>query len=98
MLKLAANCNRRAEYAHHMVKKSQSGALRYVVENGLSVCRSDHAYIHDGHCLDEAQTYRDLGVNYDALMVRALARVCRAPADLKLVILGLRQQLAVMEG
>ena len=97
-VQLASKCRRVAEHPHHMVKKSKSGATRFLPENGLGICAPCHAYIHDGHCLDEAQVYRDCGVDYDALMLRARTRVSRAPADLKLVVLDLKARLREMRG
>ena len=73
--------------AHHMVKRGFYGT-RWELSNGVLVCRNCHNWLHK-KCLDEPQWYRDHGVDYDALKLRA-ETVRRKDIDVKLVILDLK--------
>jgi len=45
-LKASANCNFYTQVAHHHIKKSQSSALRYDIENLIPLCNACHMMLH----------------------------------------------------
>ena len=77
--------------AHHIVSCGRWGT-RFELLNGLVACRNCHLFFlhRSSRCLDPAQWYRDHGIDFDALRLRA-ETVRRKDVDLALVILDLKR-------
>lgn len=74
--------------AHHIIRRRYRGA-RWAPANGLAACRGCHHWLHH-ICLDEPQWYRDHGIDYDGLRLRAEAG--GKGLDMALVTLSLRRE------
>lgn len=72
--------------AHHIVRRRYR-ATRWAPDNGIGACRGCHCWLHFV-CLDEPQWYRDHGIDYDALRLRAEAGA--KGIDMAAVIVGLK--------
>lgn len=72
--------------AHHIARRRYR-ATRWAPDNGIGACRGCHYWLHS-ICLDAPQWYREHGIDYDALRLRAEAGA--KGIDVAAVIVGLK--------
>lgn len=85
--------------AHHIISRGRWGT-RFELANGLVACMRCHLFFlhRSSRCLDPPQWYRDHGIDFDALKLRAESVRKRSDVDLKLVILDLKAGLDSLTG